>query len=48
MRGDYAVLSYKGENTTRSYCVGFSDDWGLHIPSSPVQYVSTVICTYQY
>ncbi|XP_065886361.1 signal peptide peptidase-like 2B [Dysidea avara] len=43
VRGDYAVLSYKGENTTRSYCVGFSDDWGLHIPSSPVQYVPLLV-----
>jgi len=36
------VLSYKGVETTRSYCVGFSDDWDLHIPTSPVHYVSVV------
>lgn len=43
MRADLGLLSAKStDHETRQYCIAYSEEWNLQLPSNPSHYVSVM------
>ena len=46
VRADLALLSTDSSKSTREYCVAYSEEWNLQLPSKPSDYVSSYKASY--